>query len=189
MLTWLKAKLFNQTFAVVGPILAMILVLLLANSDTLLTKMGFETKTALAKEVAALRMEVEQLKQANRGLQMAQKVVSENCDVQVATIANYGVERVSAANKVDAILGDYQRELERVKQEMQIEIDHYVPDRILDRSGIPSDADLGLSSPTAKKITSVSPPEVKQKTHQDKLSHANITALSKTYMTLFGAPT
>lgn len=67
-LSFIKSKVFSQTGAVLLPLLGLIAVFLIWNSDLILTELGYETRSNLKAQVVQLQHKVDQLETANASL-------------------------------------------------------------------------------------------------------------------------
>lgn len=68
ILGFLKKKVFTEAGAVLIPLLSFIALILFCNADLILSKMGFETRANLSKQVAVLEQQLEELERRNATL-------------------------------------------------------------------------------------------------------------------------
>ncbi|WP_396190488.1 hypothetical protein [Flavobacterium sp.] len=73
-LIWLKKKLFSQAGFFLALMVGFLLLFIIPNTDTILTKFGFETKTALKGQLEGTKKDLQTAVQANEDLQSVGRI-------------------------------------------------------------------------------------------------------------------
>lgn len=104
MLSFLKAKLFNQVSAFISPFVLLIAVFLIWNSDLILTKFGYETRSNLRGQVAELQNTINNLKAENEKLKKEISVRIETATVVNDTMGSFYEEKDQTKNTVNDLI-------------------------------------------------------------------------------------
>lgn len=100
---FLKGKLFSQGGLLIALLIGFILLFIIPNSDTILSKFGFETKTTLKGQVVSLTKDLGTAVDNNESLVSSGKIAEENHASAVTTLTNNFEQKESDRKKVDKI--------------------------------------------------------------------------------------
>lgn len=166
ILSFFKGKVFSEAGSLILPLVIILAVFVIWNSDSILTKFGFETTSSLRTKVGTLESQLEQLKEVNKKLKsdieltehsktISEEVVSELCSIKEETKV-----------KVDTVIDRRKVEAERIKEtykEVKVEKNT-------------SEVSVKTESHTVQLPM----------TRSDALSHNNIKSINEAYDELFG---
>ena len=95
MLTLLKTRLFNLPTMFVLGMVGLIAFVLLTNSDTVLSKFGFETTSTLKAELARTQSELDRLAKVNQELIDSIEEIKRTQQAQIEALSNFYKEEES----------------------------------------------------------------------------------------------
>lgn len=155
LLNWIKGKLFSQAGLFIGLLIAFILLIIIPNTDTILTRFGFETKTSLKGQLVSAQKNIETITSANNDLQASGRikdVENTSSKTELAKAATINAKNIEGIAKINANK---------------------------DKNIAPSIQKLKLTTVIDNGRMIV------DKTESDKVSESNINALNETFDLLF----
>lgn len=189
LLSFLKEKVFSETGFLIIPLIALLAIFVIWNSDSILTKFGFETTANLKAEVTRLKAKVDQLEEANKKLTSDLKRTEEKCTINADAVATICAVKEETKATVDTIIGKRKQESDRIKQEKYERVDTILPTQpspLLMMKSVKEPVPTVEISSTYKST----PTPSKEKTTPtlskvDRLSLNNIQAINEAYDKLF----
>lgn len=103
ILNWLKGKIFSQGGLLIALLIGFILLFIIPNSDTILSKFGFETKSTLKGQVVGLTKDLGTAVATNETLVSTGKIADENHKSAITTLTNNFENREAVKAKVEKI--------------------------------------------------------------------------------------
>lgn len=187
ILSFFKGKVFSEAGSLLIPLLILLAVFLIWNSDSILTKFGFETTANLKSEVTRLKGEVDKLKEANEKLSSDLKKAEEKGNITGTAGQEFCAAQAETKSTVDSVTSDRKKEAERIKKTMYDNVDTILP---IDTHALLKQT---ISSPVLKEqltttIEEPRRPAVSSKGNMSKvdaLSLNNIRAIHTAYAELF----
>lgn len=155
ILGWVKSKLFSQGGLLIALLIGFILLFIIPNSDTILSKFGFETKSTLKGQLVSTQKDLTTTIDNNKTLVTSGKIAEENHQSAMTAVVNNFEEKAANDKKVEQI---------NVKASKVIQ---------------PAIASLKMTQVITP--TTITLDKVKT----DEVSKANIDALSETFKELF----
>lgn len=189
LLSFLKEKVFSETGVLIIPLIALLAIFAIWNSDSILTKFGFETTANLKAEVTRLKAKVDQLEEANKKLKTDLKRTEEKCTINADAVSTICVVKEETKATVDTVIGKRKQESDRIKQEMYQRVDNTLPTQpssLLMMKSVKEPVPVKEVSSTYKST----PTPAKEKTTPtlskvDRLSLNNIQTINEAYDKLF----
>ena len=187
--SFLKGKVFTEAGSLLIPLLIILSIFVIWNSDSILTKFGFETTANLKAEVTRLKAKVEQLEEANKKLATDLKLSEEKCGISVNSVTELCAVKEETKHTVDSVIDKRKKEADRIKREMYDKPDTIlpIPPLLLSNKHATKEPVLeemvpltyNPNPPTETTKVSVSVSKV------DRLSLNNIQAINEAYDELF----
>ena len=187
--SFLKGKVFTEAGSLLIPLLIILSIFVIWNSDSILTKFGFETTASLKSEVTRLTAQVEMLEEANKKLTTDLKLSEEKCGISVNSVSELCVVKEETKHTVDSVIDKRKKEADRIKRELYDKHDtilplpspvlmskHAIKEPVLEEMDPPT---YSAKPPTVTAKVSVSVSKV------DRLSLNNIQAINEAYDELF----
>lgn len=187
--SFLKGKVFTEAGSLVIPLLIILSVFVTWNSESILTKFGFETTSNLKSKVTLLETEVERLKEANKKLSSDLRLSEEKCGISVDSVTELCAIKEETKTTVDSVIDERRKESDRIKRELHIKQDDAVvtePLTLVGKYVVREPASKEVASPVSS--TRLSTTEVVASTSAskvDRLSLNNIRAINSAYDQLF----
>lgn len=187
--SFLKGKVFTEAGSLVIPLLIILSVFVTWNSESILTKFGFETTSNLKSKVTLLETEVERLKEANKKLSSDLRLSEEKCGISVDSVTELCAIKEETKTTVDSVIDERKKESERIKRELRVKQDDAVvaePLALVGKYAVREPASKEVVSPVSS--TRLSTTEVVASTSAskvDRLSLNNIRAINSAYDQLF----
>lgn len=187
--SFLKGKVFTEAGSLLIPLLIILSIFVIWNSDSILTKFGFETTANLKAEVTRLNAKVEQLEEANKKLTTDLKLSEEKCGISVNSVTELCAVKEETKHTVDSVIDKRKKEAERIKREM-----YDKPDTILPIPPLLMTNKYAMKEPVLKEIVPPTynhnpPVETVKKSVSvskvDRLSLNNIQAINEAYDEIF----
>ena len=187
--SFLKGKVFTEAGSLLIPLLIILSIFVIWNSDSILTKFGFETTANLKSEITRLTAQVETLEEANKKLTTDLKLSEEKCGISVNSVTELCAVKEETKHTVDSVIDKRKKEADRIKREMYDKHDtilplpfpvlmskHAIKEPVLEEMDPPT---YSAKPPTVTAKVSVSVSKV------DRLSLNNIQAINEAYDELF----
>lgn len=114
--TFLKTKLFSLPVVFIGILVAIISIFLIYNSDTVLSRFGFETKTVLKAQVESLKKDLKQAESVNADLLKKLEYVEQQAKIREQALVEY-YQNVNTVQKRVSSIQKTKIEKEKVIQE------------------------------------------------------------------------
>ena len=187
--SFLKGKVFTEAGSLIIPLLIILSVFVTWNSESILTKFGFETTSNLKSKVTLLEAEVERLKEVNKKLSSDLRLSEEKCGISVDSVTELCAIKEETKTTVDSIIDERKKESERIKRELRVKQDDAVvtePLALVGKYVVREPASKEVVSPVSS--TRLSTTEVVASTSAskvDRLSLNNIRAINSAYYQLF----
>ena len=187
--SFLKGKVFTEAGSLVIPLLIILSVFVTWNSESILTKFGFETTSSLKSKVTLLETEVKRLKEVNKKLSSDLRLSEEKCGISVDSVAELCAIKEETKTTVDSVIDERRKESDRIKRELHIKQDDAVvtePLALVGKYVVREPATKEVASPVNS--TRLSTTEVVASTSAskvDRLSLNNIRAINAAYDKLF----
>lgn len=186
--SFLKGKVFTEAGSLLIPLLIILSIFVIWNSESILTKFGFETTSNLKSKVTLLEGEVERLTEANKKLSSDLKLSEEKCGISVDSVTELCAVKEETKTTVDSVIEERRKESERIKRELRVKKDDVVPEplalvgKYAVREPAPKEVTSSVNSTrlsTTEAAASTSASKV------DRLSLNNIRAINAAYDQLF----
>lgn len=125
--SFLKGKVFTEAGSLLIPLLIILSIFVIWNSDSILTKFGFETTANLKAEVTRLTIQIETLEEANKKLATDLKLSEETCGISVNSVTELCTVKEETKHTVDSVIDKRKKEADRIKREMYDKPDTILP--------------------------------------------------------------
>lgn len=168
ILSFLKGKVFTEAGSLLIPLILILSIFVIWNSDTILTKFGYETKSSLKVKVVQLTEQVSRLEEANEKLKDSLIKAEQGKTISEEAISELCLVKEETKNKVDSVIDRRKAEAVRIKE-------LHKEENITKESITPVTESKGT-----QKVIEV------PMTKEDALSYNNISALNEAYDELFG---
>lgn len=155
ILAWIKGRIFSQGGLLIALLVGLILLFIIPNSDTILSKFGFETKTTLKGQLVSTQKDLKTTIDNNKTLESTGKIAEE-----------------THKSAVTAIVQTYEQEK---KNDKKVEKINAKADKVI-KPAIDQLKMTQVLTPTTVTFDKIKLNEV---------SRANIRALNETYSELF----
>lgn len=156
ILMWVKGRLFSQSGIFLAVLVGFLLLFIIPNTDTILSKFGFETKTNLKGDLVATQKDLKTAVETNKSLVSTGKIQEENHQSAMTVVTGNAEAKVETEKKVETI----NKKANKVVQ--------------------PAIASLKMTQVITP--TTITLDKIKV----DEVSKANIDALNETFDELFG---
>ena len=187
--SFLKGKVFTEAGSLLIPLVIILSIFVIWNSDSILTKFGFETTANLKSEVSRLNAKVEQLEEANKKLAADLKLSEEKYGISVNSVTELCTVKEETKHTVDSVIDKRKKEADRIKREMYDKPDTILPIPPLSLMNKPA-----IKEPVLEEMVPLTynpnPPIETTKvsvsvSKVDRLSLNNIKAINEAYDELF----
>lgn len=155
IIAWIKGKIFSQGGLFIALLIGLILLFIIPNSDTILSKFGFETKSTLKGQLVSSQKDLQTTVNNNKTLEASGRIAEETHKSAVTSLVNNFEEQKKNEKKVEKI---------NTKANKVIQ---------------PAVAELKMTQVLTPKTITL------DKIKLDEVSRANIDALNETYDELF----
>lgn len=187
-LAFLKGKLFSQAGSFLLPIVGLLAVFLIWNSDLIMSKFGFETTTNLKAEVTRLQGEVTRLEETNKKQLEEINKIKTSAGVTISVVEGVAEDKATTKNTVSDIIDARRKKADKLLADAKL----CACDTVVDNK--PQTSNLLLVNKPVEKQTTVqvnTPKVEKPKTQTvppevvNQLSADNIQALNEAYDAFF----
>lgn len=120
ILSFVKGKVFSEAGSLLIPLVLILSVFFIWNSDSILTKFGFETKSSLKAEVSRLNETVKLLEESNKKLTEDVRKAEEKEGISTGILSEHCDFTRDVENATDEIINQRKQEAERIKRERQM---------------------------------------------------------------------
>lgn len=186
LLGFLKGKVFSQAGSFLLPVLGLLAVFLIWNSDLILTKFGYETRSNLKAEVTRLNGELEKVMDANRTLSEAAAKNKEDTEVVISVVEDVAENKADTKNTVSSIQADRKKKAEKLLNSCSCEsvpIVEVEKETINDK--ITSTLPQSQPKTTSQPLKTTKAKQVVSQEIVDRLSEDNIDAINIAYSSFF----
>ena len=103
ILAWIKGRIFSQGGLLIALLVGLILLFIIPNSDTILSKFGFETKTTLKGQLVSTQKDLKTTIDNNKTLESTGKIAEETHKSAVTAIVQTYEQEKKNDKKVEKI--------------------------------------------------------------------------------------
>lgn len=184
ILAFLKGKIFSQAGGFLLPIFGLLAIFLIWNSDTIMTKFGFETTTNLKSEVTRLKGEVINLEEKNKKLTEDIERITKSAGVTVDVVEDVATVKSNTKDTVTDIINNRK---EKAKELLNSSIACACEDDKVETKATVVKPSTELKDKSTTSTAKVEKPKKKTISQDvvDRLSADNIEALNLAYAQFF----